>query len=104
MTGQVIEPLSGDEQTVLEIASQGESMIPIGRWEAPTLRLAALGLLRALDASNYVITSAGRERMKAVNADYDDALRQMVSIGRRLRAQQIEATPHAPEESDGDPD
>lgn len=58
----MIEDLSDDELTVLQIAAQGESIAPIGRWEAPVKKLAFLGYLRRLDDFNYVITPKGHHR------------------------------------------
>lgn len=59
--------LTQDELTVLLIAVQGQPMIPIGRWEAPTRSLVAKGLLMPhphpgdpTGASNNYITVAGR--------------------------------------------
>jgi hypothetical protein len=56
--------LSQDEVTVLLIAKEGQSMIPIGRWEKPTLDLAAKGLLRRADAVNYFITDKGLQAIQ----------------------------------------
>ncbi len=56
--------LSQDEVAVLLIAKQGQSMIPIGRWEKPTLDLAAKGLLRRADAVNYFITDKGLQAIQ----------------------------------------
>jgi hypothetical protein len=104
MTGQLIEPLSLDEETVLEIAARGQSMIPIGRWEAPTKRLAALGLLKALDEANYVITDAGRARFKVAEQDQDDAIAQVIILTKRIAQQRREEAQAALEKPDGDPD
>ena len=52
--------MTDDEYTVLMIAAEGESMIPIGRWEEPIRTLTLAGLMRKLDQVNYVITQAGR--------------------------------------------
>lgn len=73
---EIIHPLSDDERTVLMIAAQGESMIPIGRWEGPIKRLTALGYMRRLDDVNYVITDAGRSAIDAAEAEVDAAYRQ----------------------------
>lgn len=48
------------ELTILDIAQQGGAVAPINAWEAPVLRLCQQGLLRKVDAFNYVITEAGR--------------------------------------------
>jgi len=52
--------LSQDELTVLLIAAQGESMMPIGRWEAPVENLVERGYLRRTDRFNNYITDEGR--------------------------------------------
>ena len=52
--------LTQDELTVLLIASQGESMMPIGRWQAPVESLLKRGYLHANDRFNNVITPEGR--------------------------------------------
>ncbi len=57
--------MTDDEMTVLMIASQGESMIPIGRWETPIRALTERGLMRSFDSVNYVITDAGTKAMQA---------------------------------------
>ena len=62
--------LTADERTVLEIASHGESMMPIGRWEQPVEHLVELGFLDGPDRFNRYITDAGR---KALEADVDKA-------------------------------
>ena len=38
--------LSNDEMSVLMIAAQGQTMLPIGRWEEPTKSLAAKGFMK----------------------------------------------------------
>ena len=53
--------LSQDELTVLMIAAQGESMMPIGRWEAPIESLVHKGYLRREDRFNNYITDQGRK-------------------------------------------
>lgn len=67
--------LSQDELTVLMIAAEGESMMPIGRWEKPVQSLVVKGYLQALDKFNNVITATGRA---AVIQDEDDTARQMI--------------------------
>lgn len=57
--------LTQDELTVLLIADEGGSMIPIGRWEVPIRQLATRGFMKRLDEVNYVITEAGREAAHA---------------------------------------
>lgn len=73
--------LTQDELTVLLIANQGESMMPIGRWEKPIQSLLAKGYMRANDKFNNFITDAGR---KAVTRDEDDTARQMIEANNNL--------------------
>ena len=58
--------LTQDELTVLMIAAEGESMMPIGRWEDPVNNLVARGYLKRNDKFNNYITTEGR---KALNRD-----------------------------------
>jgi hypothetical protein len=68
--------LTQDELTVLMIAAEGESMMPIGRWEAPTRALVAKGYLLANDKYNNVITEAGRQAAEqADNANIRDMVK-----------------------------
>lgn len=68
--------LSDDEFTVLMIAAEGESMMPIGRWQAPVENLVARGYLRQLDRFNNVITTEGRKAIGERNAEDESAIRQ----------------------------
>lgn len=81
--GEIISPgsvsLNTDEETVLMIAAQGESMIPMGRWEGPVLRLAQLGLLHKNDRFNYSITAAGRARAGQAMRESDRALAEIMT-------------------------
>lgn len=62
--------LTDDEFSVLLIAAQGESMIPIGRWQKPVESLVAKGFLFRQDQNNNTITNAGRRAVEARdNAD-----------------------------------
>ena len=65
--------LTDDEFALLEIASHGESMIPIGRWEKPLKSLAAKGMMFAADTANYVITESGRAALDGHKDDVDTA-------------------------------
>ena len=56
--------LSQDELTILMIAAEGESMMPIGRWEKPLDSLVAKGLMHRHDKFNVVITPDGRKACK----------------------------------------
>ena len=73
--------LSQDEMIVLSIAVEGESMMPIGRWEAPTQSLVAKGYLHANDKFNNVITEAGRKACKQAE---DDSMRALVGVGNEI--------------------
>jgi hypothetical protein len=68
--------LTNDELAVLLIAAEGESMMPIGRWEAPVASLLAKGYLHAHDKFNNVITEAGR---KACGKAEDDNARALIT-------------------------
>lgn len=67
--------LSDDEYVVLMIASEGESMMPLGRWEHPVESLVAKGYLRALDRFNNIITTEGRKALGRREADDIKALK-----------------------------
>jgi hypothetical protein len=55
--------LNEDDLIVLSLAADGERMMPIGRWEVPTLKLLKLGYLtQNPDKFNCTITEAGRAR------------------------------------------
>lgn len=64
--------LTDDERTILMIADQGESMIPIGRWEQPVERLVELGYLQRHDKFNNTITEAGRLALNDEQEIVDD--------------------------------
>ena len=55
--------LTQDELTVLMIAAEGESMMPIGRWEDPVNNLVAKGYLKRNDKFNNYITTEGRKAL-----------------------------------------
>jgi hypothetical protein len=74
-----VSDLSDDEFAVLLIADRGESMMPIGRWEAPVRSLLERGLLRgnptpgdSAGVYNSTITQAGRNAVQA-RSDADEA-------------------------------
>ena len=71
----VLVPLSVDEDAILQIAKEGNSMMPIGRWEEPVRSLAKRGLLSKSDEFNYFITAAGRAAIKDSEAETDRALK-----------------------------
>ena len=63
--------LTDDERTVLMIAAQGQSMMPLGRWETPVEHLVELGLLERHDKFNNVITLAGRKAIELASDEVD---------------------------------
>ena len=69
--------LTQDELAVLLIAEKGELMMPIGRWEAPTMSLVAKGYLHANDRFNNVITDAGRQACRQAD---DDNVRALIGV------------------------
>lgn len=73
------EELSQDEFTVLLLAVEGESMIPIGRWKAAVLALTERGLMRKNDEVNYEITAEGRKACEQRNEDDDKSLRDLLA-------------------------
>lgn len=56
--------LTQDESTLLRIASTGNSMMSVGRWEKPIEDLVKKGLLHRHDKFNHTITPAGREAIE----------------------------------------
>lgn len=76
--------LSDDEFTVLLIAAEGESMMPLGRWEQPVERLVELGYLERADKFNNYITPAGKaavaEHNKILEAADDGLARKMIEL------------------------
>lgn len=80
--------LSQDELTVLLIANEGDRMMPIGRWGAPSRSLLARGYLQPNPSPqdptgnfNLTITAIGRQ---AVTKDEDDTARQMIEANNNL--------------------
>lgn len=76
--------ISDDEFTVLSIAHEGQSMIPIGRWQKPVESLRTRGYMLAIDGANYIITTAGRTAWKAADAERDKGLGQMIEMASRV--------------------
>lgn len=76
MDQPVVLALSDDEFTVLMIAAEGESLMPIGRWEAPVTNLVARGYLRSLDRFNNIITTEGRRVIEQRNTEDQGAINQ----------------------------
>jgi hypothetical protein len=56
--------LTDDEYTILMIANDGESMIPIGRWKDAVEHLVALGYLWQQNQFNCTITERGKQALK----------------------------------------
>lgn len=75
--------LTEDEFTVLLLADNGESMIPIGRWKAPILSLTTKGFMRKNDEVNYSITDAGRQARATRDAEDEDAMLGLLSGGKK---------------------
>ena len=76
--------ISDDEFSVLMIAKQGQSMIPIGRWKSPVLKLAQKGLLQCVDSVNYVITPQGEAMCDERDRDDDGAFRQILESSNKI--------------------
>jgi len=76
--------MTDDEYTILEIASHGNSMLAVGRWEKPVKDLTARGLLNKLDEANYVITPAGREVFAERDRENDQALADVINASRSV--------------------
>lgn len=83
--------LSQDEFTVLLLAAEGESMIPIGRWEAPILALAERGLLHKNDQVNYAITLEGRKACAERNREDNALLRPLLESAGRINNARTQA-------------
>ena len=74
--------LTDDEFAVLMIASRGEYMLAIGRWESSTKNLAARGLmqLQMLNGGpQYTITDAGRAAIARREAEENQELATIVN-------------------------
>ena len=76
--------ISDDEFSVLMIAKQGQSMIPIGRWTSPVLKLAQRGLLQCVYSVNYVITPQGEAMCDERDRSDDDSFRQILESGNKI--------------------
>jgi hypothetical protein len=86
--------LTQDELTVLLIAAEGESIMPIGRWQGPVEALVAKGYLHANDRFNNVITDAGR---KVCGKAEDDNVRALVDVNNALVVGRQKASDRAEE-------
>jgi len=78
--------LTPDEKTVLLIAAQGESMIPIARWKAPTESLVKKGFMKPhphpgdpTGYFNHCITPEGMLAVEEAERDDDEMLRQLIT-------------------------
>lgn len=78
--------LTPDEKTVLLIAAQGEPMMPIGRWKAPTESLVAKGFMKPHphpgDPTGYFnqrITPEGMRAVEAAEKEDDEDLRSLIT-------------------------
>ena len=75
--------LTDDERTVLMIAREGQSMMPIGRWEAPVEHLVEMGFLERHDKWNNFITTAGSLALEQAQGEIDEAAgNAMVAAGK----------------------
>lgn len=99
MTEQVAAPLTSDEFTVLDIASKGQYLAPIGRWKKSILGLTQRGLMQRLDDVNYTITAAGMEAHAAEDAERekrtDAVLHQAVERLAKIQTTQERIIPFA---------
>lgn len=94
--------LTPDEKTVLLIASQGEPMIPIGKWKKPVESLAKKGLLKAHkhpgDPSghfNHRITPEGRAAVEEAEREDDAAIGHLITASTAVGHEQRKARAHA---------
>lgn len=78
--------LTPDEKTVLLIAAQGEPMMPIGRWKAPTESLVKKGFMKPRTHPgdptghfNHYITIVGMRAIKDAEKADDEALRSLIT-------------------------
>ena len=90
--------LTQDEFTVLMIAYDGISMIPMGRWKEPILALTERGLMHKYDGANYEITKEGQKACDERNAEDDQSLRDL--LARHPKAVAARAVP-IEEDSEG---
>lgn len=88
--------LSQDEFTVLLIAAEGESMIPIGRWKIPILALTERGLMCKNDSVNYGITAKGRKACAERNEEDDQSLRELLARNSKTIEARAEEEPIEP--------
>ena len=94
--------LTSDEKTVLLIANEGASMMPIGRWEEPTKSLIEKGLMKrrphAGDPTghfNVHITLNGRKALNAAELQDDQAYADLINTSRGVVHAQHKAAAHA---------
>ena len=90
--------LSPDEFTVLLIAIEGESMIPIGRWKQPILALTERGLMQRNDGVNYEITPEGRKACEQRNEEDDRDLRRLLEGNSKTIEARANEEPQEPDE------
>lgn len=89
MTQQIIEPLTQDEITVLEICCEGGVIAEIGRWQEPVERLVRKGYLEGIKF-NWTITPAGRAAFDASDDREDKALAAYVDKFREMEVGRAE--------------
>lgn len=87
--------ITNDEMTVLALTYSGESVMAIGRWEAPCEHLVELGLLERHDKFNHALTEKGRQVYEKEQTSADDNLakalieRHNAGVAYRKRAEAI---------------
>ncbi len=86
--------LTDDEFTVLLIAQQGESMMPIARWEKPVNDLVERGLLHRHDKFNNTITENGKEALRTHAARLDHEL--LTGMNKAVIVSKKPASPEIP--------
>lgn len=85
----IIPTLTDDERTVLMIAAQGNSMMPIARWKPTVENLCSRGLMRMADPWNCYITDEGRKATEATEASIDLEWKDAVGRAQKGEAKHI---------------
>lgn len=94
--------LTPDEKTVLLIAAQGEPMMPIGRWKAPTESLVKKGFMKPRPHPgdptghfNHHITPIGQLAVYETEKEDDRELRSLITHSTVIGHEQKKARAHA---------
>lgn len=77
--------LTSEEQAVLTLAEQGQSIMAVGMWEAPCDHLVELKLLERHDKFNHSITPAGRKALGNTEEEVNDAAFRAVITAHNFR-------------------